>query len=92
LSLTASFPEGDMDKYAADIERTMKQFFDWLSERDRRRSAAVEALKLGHGGVEYIAQLVGCDPKTIRQGMRDLDQPAHPAADRVRNKGVDAGP
>jgi hypothetical protein len=81
-----------MDKYAEDIERKMKQFSDWLSEKDRRRYAAVEALKLGHGGVEYIAQLLECDPKTIHKGMQDLNQPTDPAADRVRKKGVDASP
>jgi hypothetical protein len=81
-----------MDTYSEDVERKMKQLFAWLSEKDRRRYAAVEALKLGHGGVEYIAQLFQCDPKTIRQGMHDLDQPQDPAADRVRKKGGDAGP
>ena len=80
-----------MDRYTEDVERKMKQLFDWLSEKDRRRYAAVEAFKLGHGGVEYITQLFQCDPKTIRQGMQDLDQPADPAADRVRKKGADAG-
>ena len=61
-----------MDTYSEDVERKMKQLFAWLSEKDRRRYAAVEALKLGHGGVEYIAQLFQCDPKTVRQGMHDL--------------------
>lgn len=79
-----------MDPYPEDVEQKMKQLFDWLSEKDRRRYAAVEVLKLGHGGIEYIARLLGCDPKTIRQGMQDLDQPEDPAADRVRKKGVDA--
>ncbi len=79
-----------MDPYPGDVERKMKQFADWLSEKDRRRYAAVEALKLGHGGIDYIARLFGCDPKTIRQGMRDLDQPEDPAAERVRKKGADA--
>jgi hypothetical protein len=88
---TAYFEERHVDMYSEDVERKMKQLFDWLSEKDRRRYAAVEALKLGHGGIEYIAHLFECDPKTIRQGMHDLDQPADPAADRVRKKGVDAG-
>jgi hypothetical protein len=87
----AYFEERTVDKYSADIERKIKQLFDWLSEKDRRRYAAIEALKLGHGGVEYIAQLLQCDPKTIRQGMQDLDQPVDPVADRVRKKGVDVG-
>ena len=45
-----------MDAYAPDIERMMKRLFDSLGENDRRRYAAVEATKLGHGGVEYIAR------------------------------------
>jgi hypothetical protein len=89
---TAYFEERNVDKYSEDIERKMKQLFDWLSEKDRRRYAAVEALKLSHGGIDYLAQLFQCDPKTIRQGMQDLDQPADAAANRVRKKGVDAGP
>ncbi len=80
-----------MDAYAPGIERMMKRLFDSLRENDRRRYAAIEATKLGHGGVEYIARVLHCDPKTIRQGMHDLDQPQDPAADRVRKKGADAG-
>jgi hypothetical protein len=68
----------------------MKRFFSWLSEKDRRRYAAVEATKLGHGGVEYISRVLQCDPKTIRQGLRELEELEDPAADRVRKKGVDA--
>ena len=75
-----------MDPYPDDVERKMKQFAGWLSEKDRRRYAAIEALKLGHGGIDYIARLLGCAPKTTRQGMQDLEEPADPAADRVRKK------
>jgi predicted ArsR family transcriptional regulator len=76
--------------YSASVERAMKKLFVSLSEKDRRRYAAVEVAKLGHGGVEYIAQLLGCDPKTIRQGLDDLEQQQDPAAERTRKKGVDA--
>jgi hypothetical protein len=79
-----------MDAYASGVERKMKRFFDWLSEKDRRRYAAVEAAKLGHGGVEYIGRVLQCDPKTIRQGLTELEEPEDPAAERVRKKGVDA--
>jgi hypothetical protein len=78
-----------MDAYPADVEAKMIRLAQWLSEKDRRRYAAVEAAKLGHGGVDYIARLLGCDPKTIRQGLHDLEQPEDPAASRVRKKGVD---
>jgi hypothetical protein len=60
--------EDGMDAYAIEVERVMKRLFDSLGEKDRQRYAAVEATKLGHGGVEYIAVLFGCDPMTIRQG------------------------
>ena len=81
-----------MEAYSAEIEAKMKRLSRWLSEKDRRRYAAVEAAKLGHGGVEYIARLLVCDPKTIRQGLADLEAPEDPAADRVRKKGVAANP
>ncbi len=79
-----------MQRYSTDIERTMRRFFDSLSEKDRRRYAAVEAAKLGHGGVEYVAQIFGCDPKTILRGREELQQPEDPAVGRVRKKGGDA--
>jgi len=80
-----------MQPYGEVIERAMKRFFNSLSEKDRRRYAAVEAAKLGHGGVEYVAQVLGCDPKTIQRGREELEQLEDSAAGRVRKKGVDAG-
>lgn len=81
-----------MEAYCVEVEAKMRKFFGWLSEKDRRRYAAVEAAKLGHGGVEYIAGVLSCDPKTIRQGLKELQEPEDPAAGRVRKKGEDAGP
>ncbi|MFM7316378.1 MAG: hypothetical protein ACKO5E_05475 [bacterium] len=78
-----------MDAYSDDVQAKMKQFYSWLSEKDRRRYAAIEAVKLGHGGVERISRLFGCDPKTIRQGIKDLEEQADPADGRVRKKGAD---
>ena len=40
-----------MEAYSADVEAKMARFYRWLSEKDRRRYAAVEAVKLGHGGI-----------------------------------------
>jgi len=60
--------------YPPDIEKAMKAMYLSLRENDRRRYAAVEAAKLGHGGVEYLSGVLGCDPKTIRQGQRDLQE------------------
>jgi hypothetical protein len=40
-------------KYSEEIEKQMKAFFDSLNEKDRRGYAAIEAMKLGHGGQNY---------------------------------------
>ena len=79
-----------MDAYAPDIERMMKRLYDSLREHDRRRYAAIEAAKLGHGGLEYIARIHGCDPKTIREGQAELDGEEDLDTGRVRKKGVAA--
>lgn len=73
--------------YPPDVERQMKELYASLNEKDRRRYAAVEALKLGRGGQVYIAQLFDCDEKTIRRGQRDLDDPPDVPPDRIRKKG-----
>jgi Rhodopirellula transposase DDE domain len=76
-----------MSPYSRDVEQTMRSFYHSLRENDRRRYAAVEAAKLGHGGIEYISKVLGIDPKTIRQGQRDLKNlPEGPTA-RVRAPG-----
>ena len=79
-----------MNAYTPGIERIMKRLFDSLRENDRRRYAAIEATKLGHGGVEYIAHVLGYDPKTIRQGQTELEEGDDLDTGRVRKKGVAA--
>ena len=74
--------------YSSEIEHSMRMFHDSLSEKDRRRYAAIEAAKLGHGGLDYVSTLLGCDPKTIRQGQQDLDQLPDGLGERVRQKGA----
>jgi hypothetical protein len=79
-----------MNAYAPEIEWKMKRLFDSLDEDDRRRYAAVEASKLGHGGIDYVAKLLQCDPKTIRRGLEELEEGADLDTSRVRKKGVAA--
>jgi hypothetical protein len=79
-----------MEAYSVDVEAKMRLLYGWLSEKDRRRYAAGEAAKLGHFGVEYVTQFLSCDPKTIRLGMKNLNEPEDPPKERVRIKGVDA--
>lgn len=77
-----------MQAYASDVEQQMVRLFQSLSEKDRRRYAAVEAAKLGHGGLAYIARLFGCNVDTIKQGGEDVARlPDDDAEGRVRKKG-----
>jgi len=61
-----------MTPYPSSVEKEMKKFFDSLSEKDKRRYAAIETLKLSHGGRNYISQILGCNRKTIRRGIQEL--------------------
>jgi hypothetical protein len=76
--------------YSSKIEQAMKTLYRSLREKDQRRYAAVETAKLGFGGTEYISTLLGCDPKTIHQGMVDLAELPDVPPERCRKKGVDA--
>lgn len=73
--------------YAAEVVEHMRMLYRSLNERDRRLYAAVEAEKLGHGGQVYIAELLGCDVKTIRRGLDELKVPPDLPPGRVRKKG-----
>ena len=44
----------EMNPYRAEVEQQMQQFYNSLSEKDRRRYAAIEAVKLAYGNDSYI--------------------------------------
>lgn len=71
------------------VEKTVRDFYDTLSEKDQRRFAAVQARQLGHGGVKYMAEVVGCSRRTIERGLAELEVlPQDPAAGRIRRPGA----
>ena len=76
-----------LERYSSETEELMRSFFKTLSEKDRRRYAAVEAQKLGWGGIGYISELLEISDHTIHQGLADLKESADPAGKRVRQKG-----
>ena len=41
--------------FSEETEQQMRDFFHSLNEKDRRRYAGLEAGRLGHGGISYIA-------------------------------------
>jgi len=73
--------------YGQAIEKQMYCLYQLLSEKDRRLYAATESLKLGHGGITYIAKVLNCDRKTIYRGISELKQPDKIADNRIRLKG-----
>ena len=71
--------------YEPTIEQSMKKYFETLSEKDKRRYAGVEALKLGRGGITYIAKLLVMRRKTVLKGMKEV---RHLSAPEKRNKRI----
>jgi hypothetical protein len=70
-------------------EQQVRDFAATLSEKDRRRFAAVQARQVGHGGVTYLAAVVGCSRRTIERGLGALGELPHdPAAGQVRRPGA----
>lgn len=63
-----------IQEYTEATKRVMRKFYETLSEKDRRRYAAVEAQKLGYGGISYISRVLGCAQGTIATGIRELEE------------------
>ena len=68
--------------------RRMNLFLSRLDEQQRRWYAALEAEKLGHGGIETIAKITGLNVNTISRGRKEWrndlqDRPSQ----RIRVKG-----
>jgi len=76
-----------MEGYALKVEEKMKQFYRNLSEKDKRHYAAVEAVKLSHGGIQYLAKLFGCARQTIAKGLQEFNNDALLPKERVRRFG-----
>ncbi len=78
-------------KFADDstTEKYMRNYATTLSEKDRRRFAALEASQRGHGGIIYVARVIGCSRSTIERGIKELALlPNDPAAGRIRRCGA----
>jgi hypothetical protein len=75
-------------QYDPDAAKTMRDFYETLSEKDRRRYVAVEARRLGHGGITYVAQVFNCSERTVERGLVELAELPHdPASGRIRRPG-----
>ena len=74
-------------KYSEEIEKQMKAFFDTLNEKDRRRYAAIEAMKLGHGGQKYVSSVLGCHFQTVMAGTDEITNGTKTPEERIRKPG-----
>lgn len=70
------------------IENKYRGLADELSERARRRWAAVEAVSLGRGGISVVSAATGLAHSTIRRGVRELTTGDTPPTGRQRRQGA----
>ena len=65
----------------------MRAFFETLNEKDRRRYAGIEAIKLGHGGQKYISSVLGCHFQTVMAGINEITNGSEIPEERIRKPG-----
>ncbi|MGB3790159.1 MAG: hypothetical protein WA949_19275 [Phormidesmis sp.] len=65
----------------------MQRYYGSLSEKDRRRYAAIEAVKIGYGGISYINRVLGCGRSSIRLGIAELSNDEAMQEERQRSPG-----
>lgn len=69
-----------------ELKAAIVLFYSLLNEKQRRLYAGLESLKIGHGGDQQIAELLGLDRGTIARGRQDLlDKDVE--IDRLRREG-----
>ena len=69
-----------------ELKAAVVLFYSLLDEKQRRLYAGLESLKVGHGGDQQIADLLGLDPSTIARGRKQLlDRDIE--IERVRRRG-----
>lgn len=63
---------GGVRVLAEELKAAIVLFYSLLDEKQRRLYAGLEAMKIGHGGEQQIAELLGMDPSTVARGRREL--------------------
>ena len=69
-----------------ELKAAVVLFYSVLDEKQRRLYAGLESLKVGHGGDQRIADLLGLDPSTIARGRKQLLE-RDIEIERVRRRG-----
>lgn len=76
-----------MKKYPKEIEEQIEAFYNSLSEKERRRYAGIEAIKIGYGGVSYISEILKCDYGTVLKGQKEIKSGIDKNESRQRKEG-----
>jgi transposase len=76
----------DMDG-AAGVRERFSALEPVLDEKSRRLLAAAESKAWGPGGISAVSKATGVSRQVIRQGLRELEQPATRPASRIRRPG-----
>ncbi len=77
-----------MEAYSPEKEERMRNFYNSLNEKDRRRFAGFEALQFGYGGRNYIAGVLGCSRNTVSKGALEVSGlPRKQVEECIREKG-----
>ena len=56
------------------LHQQMNLLLSRLDEQQRRWHIAVEANRVGHGGVRLLSEITGLDEKTIQRGQQELER------------------
>ena len=56
------------------LHQQMNLLLSRLDEQQRRWYVAVEANRVGHGGVRWLSLITGLDEKTIQRGQQESEQ------------------
>ena len=75
------------ENFSEKTKQLMQLHYSRLSEKDRRQYAALESLKLGRGGVNYISEVLMLSKKTLWQGRQELLGKAEVVLEGQRRKG-----
>ncbi len=76
-----------LQPYSEEVEVQMRRLYQSLNEKDRRRYAAIEAKKLGYGGVSYVCRIFGCDESSVKHGLGELEHALVDDSGAIRSKG-----
>lgn len=70
-----------------DTEPYKLKFYASLSEKDRRRFVALEAMKIGYYGVKETSKKYNVHANTIRAGLKELKSEKALSSSEIRKKG-----